>query len=212
MDKLTNQDVLAFLELLTDELPQHQDELRELDAQVGDGDLGITIVLGMKGIKEALPALADSDIGTILARSGMNFNRAAASTFGVLFASALMRAGKQVQNKTEIELNELAEIFAASAEGIRQRGNAQLGDKTMLDVIVPMAETLQQAAVSGWGMAQAVQSAQARCREALEEITPLVGKHGRSGWMGEKGAGVPDPGATAICLMMECFGRFIESH
>lgn len=210
MEQLTTKNILDLLNTLADQMPQYQDRLRALDAQIGDGDLGITITLGMKGIKEGLAELADEAIGTIIARSGMNFNRAAASTFGALFATALMRAGQQVREQSEITVADLARMFEAAAEGIKQRGGAELGDKTMLDVMVPMAEELKQAASSSSDVGRAVQAAGQRCHQALEETAAMPGKHGRAGWLKERSVGVPDPGATAICLMIECFQKFVQ--
>lgn len=210
MDKLTRRDLLNFLAELADVMPQHQETLRELDAAMGDGDLGVTVTLGMKGIKEGLPALAEKNIGAILARSGMNFNRAAASTFGVLFASALMRAGATALDKTEIDLADLAQIFAAAAEGIRSRGKAELGDKTMLDVMAPMAQALQEAVDQRLSLEAAAELARARCHEALEATNAMPGKHGRAGWFREKSIGLTDPGSAALCLMLDCFTDFVQ--
>lgn len=211
MERLTTQQLISFLDVLTDRMPQHAESLRKLDAQLGDGDLGITITLGMNGIKEGLGDLGDEDIGTVIARSGMSFNRAAASTFGVIFASALMSAGKQVKGKDDITLADLRDMFEAAAVGVAARGGAQPGEKTVLDVLTPMAETLKEAAEADMDLVEAVRSAQQRCQEALEATKEMEGKHGRAGWFKEKSVGVPDPGATAICLMIDCFREFVES-
>lgn len=212
MDKLTQNDILNFFALLADVMPQHQEQLRELDAAMGDGDLGVTITLGMKGVKEGLPALAEKNIGTILARSGLNFNRAAASTFGVLFASALMRAGATLLDKSEINLADLAQMFAAAAEGIRQRGNAELGDKTMLDVMAPMAQALHEAVDQRLSLEAAVELARERCHQALAATKAMSGKHGRAGWFREKSIGLTDPGSAALCLMLDCFTDFVQQR
>jgi len=210
MEQLTSHQVIDFLETLAEQMPQHQDKLRELDATIGDGDLGITIALGVKGIKEGLPELAEEGIGDIIARSGMNFNRAAASTFGAIFATGLMRAGQQVPDHSEITVADLARMAHAAAEGIKQRGGAELGDKTVLDVIVPMAQVLEEAAARGSDMVEAAGAAQQRCHQALEQTAAMEGKHGRAGWLKQQSVGVPDPGATAICLMVDCFAEFVQ--
>jgi len=210
MQRLTTQHVINFLDTLAEKMPEHADRLRQLDAQLGDGDLGITITLGMNGVKEGLSDLADEDVGTIVARSGMSFNRAAASTFGVIFASALMSAGKAVKGKDEITLEDLGDMFEAAAAGVAARGGAQPGEKTVLDVLTPMAEAFREAAEAHVSLVEAVQSAQQRCQEALEATKGMEGKHGRAGWLRARSVGVPDPGATAICLMMDCFREFVE--
>ena len=210
MQRLTTQQVISFFDALTDKMPEHAESLRELDAQLGDGDLGITVTLGMQGIKEGLAELVGEDAGTVIARSGMSFNRAAASTFGVIFASALMSAGKQVKGKDEITVADLSDMFEAAAAGVAARGGAQVGEKTVLDVLTPMAEALREAADTDVSLVEAVHSAQRRCHEALEATKEMEGKHGRAGWLRAKSVGVPDPGATAICLMMDCLREFVE--
>ena len=209
MDSLNKDDVLAFLKFMADEMPKHSERLRELDAKIGDGDLGITISLGMKAIKENLGSLAEKNIGEIVAHSGMNFNRAAASTFGVIFATALMRAGKALADKQEAGVGELADMLRAAAEGAQQRGKAAVGDKTVLDVLFPMAEEAEKAAQQSLSLEQAVRNIRARCEKALAETAKMTGRHGRAGWLKEQSVGVVDPGSAAICLMVECFERYV---
>jgi len=211
MDRLTTEQVIRFLELLADRMPEHAEMLRELDAQLGDGDLGITMTLGMAGIKQGLSELPHDDVGMVIARSGLNFNRAAASTFGAILATGFMRAGQQVKGRDEVTLQDLGAMFEAAAEGIMERGGARPGEKTVLDVIVPMAETLRQAAADASSLVQAVQRAHDRCQQALQETVTMEGKHGRAGWLKEKSVGVQDPGSTALCLMVDCLREFVEN-
>lgn len=209
MDTLTAHDVMAFLRLLSEEMPEHRDELRELDAQIGDGDLGITVSIGMKAIGEGLDELRDEPPGMILARSGMNFNREAASTFGAIFATALMSAGKHIEGKDEIEVADLPGMVEAAASGVSARGGARPGEKTILDVLLPMAETLTGKVAEGADLAEAARAAHDTCVQALEATKAMEARHGRGGWLKDKSVGIQDPGSTAICLMVECFARFV---
>jgi dihydroxyacetone kinase-like protein len=210
MEKLTSADTIACLQMLSEEMPKHKDKLRELDAQIGDGDLGITISIGMKAIGDGLPDLEGEEPGTILAKSGMNFNREAASTFGAIFATALMSAGKHIKGKGEIELEDLPGMMEAAASGVSARGGAKPGEKTILDVLIPMADALQEQVTNGAALPEAAEAAHEACGEALEETKQMEAKHGRGGWLKEKSVGIQDPGSTAICLMMDCFARFVQ--
>ncbi len=209
MDKLTGADIIAFLGMLAEEMPGHKDELRDLDARMGDGDLGITVSIGMRAIGDGLADLEGETPGTIIARSGMNFNRAAASTFGAIFATALMSAGKAVRDQEEITLADLPPMLEAAASGVSARGGARPGEKTILDVLLPMAEALKEEVASGSSLPDAARRAHEACVEAVELTKQMEAKHGRGGWLKEKSIGQPDPGSTAICLMMECFARFV---
>jgi dihydroxyacetone kinase-like protein len=208
MDELTADDVIAFLRMLSEEMPQHKDTLRELDAQIGDGDLGITVSIGMKAIRDGLPELEGEEPGTILAKSGMNFNREAASTFGAIFATALMSAGKHIKGKGTIEVGDLPGMVDAAAAGVSARGGAKPGEKTILDVLMPMARTLERQVAEEASLPEAARAAHETCAEALEATKEMEAKHGRGGWLKEKSVGIQDPGSTAICLMMDCFARF----
>lgn len=210
MEKLSASDVIAFLRMLADEMPTHKERLRELDAEIGDGDLGVTIAIGMKAIRDGLPELEGDEPGVILARSGMNFNREAASTFGAIFATALMSAGKHVRGKAEIEVEDLPGMIEAAASGVSARGGARPGEKTILDVLLPMAETLEREVAEGSSLPEAARAAHETCIEALEKTKEMEAKHGRGGWLKEKSVGVQDPGSTAICLMVDCFARFVS--
>ncbi len=210
MDTLNNADVIEFLRMLSEEMPQHKDELRELDAQIGDGDLGITISIGMKAIADELPDLEGEEPGTTLAKAGMAFNREAASTFGAIFATALMSAGKHIKGKGEIEVEDLPGMVEAAASGVSARGGAKPGEKTILDVLLPMATTLESKVAEGASLPEAVEAAHETCCEALEDTKEMEAKHGRGGWLKEKSLGIQDPGSTAICLMVECFARMVE--
>ncbi len=209
MDTLTARDVIAFLEMLTEEMPEHTDELRELDAQIGDGDLGITVSIGMKAIADELSDIETDEPGAILSQAGMAFNREAASTFGAIFATALMSAGKHVQGRAQIEVGDLPGMVEAAAAGVSARGGAKPGEKTILDVLLPMAETLQEQVTDQAGLPEAARAAHEACLEALERTKQMEAKHGRGGWLKEKSVGVQDPGSTAICHMVECFARFV---
>lgn len=211
MDKLTSADLIAFLKMLSEEMPEHRDELRELDAQIGDGDLGITISIGMKAIRDGLADLEGEEPGTVLAKSGMNFNREAASTFGAIFATALMSAGKHIKGKGTIEVADLPGMVEAAASGVSARGGARPGEKTILDVLLPMANTLEKQVAAEASLPEAAAAAHETCLGALEDTKDMEAKHGRGGWLKEKSVGIQDPGSTAICQMVECFARFVSS-
>ncbi|NLO07425.1 MAG: DAK2 domain-containing protein [candidate division WS1 bacterium] len=212
MERIDAAQLIAFLQVLTEEMPAHRDRLRELDAQLGDGDLGITIAIGMKAIRDALADFPGEEPGMILAKSGMAFNREAASTFGAIFATALMSAGKHIRGKDAIEVGDLPGMVEAAASGVSARGGARPGEKTILDVLLPMAKALEQQVAAGASLPAAAQAAHGACVEAVAETEQMEAKHGRGGWLKEKSIGIPDPGSVAICLMVECLARFVEGQ
>jgi dihydroxyacetone kinase-like protein len=124
-------------------LTQHSEEIRELDATVGDGDLGITVELMAKALVEFADSSVETDIGRLLMQCGMAVNRANPSTFGTVVASGFMGGGKAVAGKTSVDLADWVAIGEAAIESIKSRGKASVGDKTLLDALVPAAEALK---------------------------------------------------------------------
>ena len=141
--KLNRADLISVLIKVAGDMKEHVDQLRDLDAVMGDGDLGVTIGMGSDAMIAYLAAPDETDIGKMLVKCGMNVNKVNPSTFGTLQASAFMGAGKAVLNKTEITVVDLIAMGNGAIDGIKKRGKAEVGDKTMLDSLVPAVETFQ---------------------------------------------------------------------
>jgi len=185
-----------------------QEELRELDAKTGDGDLGVTAKLGFKAIRENLSQLINEDIETILTKSGMAFSKAGASTFGALMATAFMRAGGKAKGLSQIGIEDITTMMKAAIEGIKRRGKASQGECTMLDALIPAQETLEKYALNGKSLNEAMAIAAKAAKKGAELTTGMKARHGRAGWLTEKSIGVPDAGATAVAMML----RFVSEH
>ena len=202
-----------FLQLVTrilDHLEESADELNRLDAAVGDGDLGVTVTLGSRAVRAGLPGLANQDLGTIVARSGMAFNGAAPSTMGALLAIGAMRAGKEAKGAQELDAALLARMTRAAELGIKEKGKAERGDKTMLDALGPSADALEAAVAQGVGLRAAAEAAAEAARAGVEATIPLKAKSGRAAWITERTAGQPDPGATVIRLIWDAFSDYLK--
>ena len=206
-EQLTAQDMAYCLRQMSLELEKQKETLRELDARIGDGDLGVTIELGFRSIREGLPALEDVDCGALLTRSGMNFMRAASSTFGILLASCFMGAGKALSGQKAIGLADLAEAAEGAEQGLRARGKAEVGDKTMLDALAPAVQALKKASDAGKSFPEALDAAVWGAEAGMKSTVPLKSKHGRAAWQGDKTVGVQDAGATAVCMMVSSFAK-----
>ena len=200
---ITTTDLLALLHKMAVDMAAHKDYLCELDGAMGDGDQGVTMAIGFGAIAAALPALADQDIGTLLTKSGLAFNGTAASTIGALFATACLRAGAVAKGKTALTVADLAAMAEAAAAGIQTRGKAQVGDKTVLDALVPAATALRAAADQGTPLPTALAQALAAAEAGLAATIPLKAQVGRAAWIAERSVGHPDPGATSFTLMLK---------
>ncbi|UCC18003.1 MAG: dihydroxyacetone kinase subunit L [Dehalococcoidales bacterium] len=198
----------SILQSVSTDLKSHSEELRQLDAKVGDGDLGVTIELASQAMINYLASSAETDIGKLLAQCGMNINKVSPSTFGTILASAFMGGGKAVVGKEKIGLNELILIGEGAVENIKKRGKAKAGDKTLLDSLIPAIESLKNSAAQD--DKQALESAVKSAEEGMKATMNMKAKFGRAQWFQEGSVGVQDGGATAIYYMIESFAEHIS--
>ena len=208
---ITAEDFLAIFWKMADDLEAAKDQLNELDAAVGDGDQGVTMTIGFRAVRDALPGLRGQDVGTIVSRVGMAFNGKAASTIGALFATGCMRAGKEARGKQEINLTELAGMVAAALAGIKERGKAEVGDKTVLETLVPLSQALSAAAAEGLPLDAALRRSLAAAEDGMKSTIPLRSKIGRASWLADRTVGHQDPGATSFYLMWKSTVDYLTS-
>ncbi len=208
---LTTTSIISVLKEVASDFRNHSEELRQLDAVIGDGDLGVTVELGSKALLEYLASPVEDDIGQLLAKCGLQFNKASPSTFGTLLASAFMGAGKAAMGKTKIETEELGMIADGAVDGIKKRGKSEVGDKTMLDCLGPAVEALKKELADGVGLVAALDAAVTAAEEGMKATIPMMSRHGRASWHREKTIGVQDAGATAMYYLIESFARHLIS-
>lgn len=204
---LTTINMVSILKEVAADLESHSEELRQLDAVIGDGDLGVTIELGSKAIREYLASSDEDDIGQLLAKCGMCINKAIPSTFGTLLASAFMGAGKASMGKEKFGIGDLGLMGDGAIDSVKKRGRAVVGDKTMLDCLVPAVEAFKRESADGDDPKVALKEAVTAAKVGMEATISMVAKHGRASWHGEKSVGVQDAGATAMYYMIESFVR-----
>ncbi|MFC1951482.1 dihydroxyacetone kinase subunit DhaL [Chloroflexota bacterium] len=202
---LTTVNIVSMLKEVAADLESHSEELRQLDAAIGDGDLGVTIELGSKAIREYLASSDEHDIGQLLAKCGMCISKVIPSTFGTLLASAFMGAGKVSMGEERIDIGDLGLIGDGAIDSVKRRGKAVVGDKTMLDCLVPAVEAFKRELADGNDPKVALKAAATAAKAGMEATILMVAKHGRASWHGEKSVGVQDAGATAVYYMIESF-------
>jgi phosphoenolpyruvate---glycerone phosphotransferase subunit DhaL len=190
-------------------LPAHAEELRDLDAALGDGDLGITVRAGAEAVVKAIGALPDeAAVNDVLLAAGKAFSTANPSTFAALVGGGLLAAAKTMQGKTEVDVNDALAIGQAVAARITERGKSKLGDKTVLDALLPSLDTLR----SSQGDASARLDAMiATARERVTETAQLQSQKGRAAWQQERSIGHADPGATAYLRFLEALRGALDA-
>lgn len=184
-------------------LEQAREELRDLDAAIGDGDLGITVGDGALAIESslALSGLATS-IPTVLRSSAKSFSEANPSTFSALVASGLLAAANGLGTAPEVNRASAEHLLEAFMGGIQTRGGALLGDKTILDAIAPSLEVLKESEGSPLDVLTEMIDA---ARQGVLATLNTQSQRGRAAWVGERTVGCADGGAVAYVRLLEAF-------
>lgn len=184
---------------------ESREELRELDAAVGDGDLGVTVASGCAAVRERIAPLAGASPAEVIKQAGMAFASANPSTLAALVGGSLLAGAKSLGGVTELGSESTLACARAAAASIQARGKAELGDKTILDALLPSLDAAE-AAPDGERLAAATEAA----RQGVAQTAQLQSRRGRAAWLGERSAGHADPGATAYLRLIEALQQAVS--
>lgn len=200
--EITKGQIIQWIEQCATKFNDNQQFLTELDTAIGDADHGLNMQRGFAKVLEKLPTVADKDIGTVLKTVGMTLLSSVGGASGPLFGTLFMKMATTTQNKEQVSLSEFTLALQEGGSGVVARGKAEIGDKTMCDVWLPVIAELQ----ANQDLMQAVTVAE----KALESTIPLQAKKGRASYLGERSVGHQDPGATSATLMITALNEVIH--
>ena len=175
----------------------------DLDAVVGDGDFGFSLARGFEVVLARWDELDRSSVGAFLKAVGMIITTKVGGTSGPLWGTAFLRAAAVAAQAPELGSGQAVEMLRAAIEGIKQRGRSDLGDKTLLDALVPAVDAMEQQFGSGGSVAQALGIAATTARQRAEQTRTMLAKRGRAAYVGERSIGTLDAGAVAVAVMFE---------
>jgi dihydroxyacetone kinase-like protein len=174
------------------------DELNALDAQLGDGDLGVTMVRGTRAVASEVLNLPD-DLGMALLKCAQAFTKLSGSTFGTLLATGLMSAAKSTKGRTEIPWSEVSSILANALQAMTNRSGGKLGEKTVLDAL----ESARAATEGIDDPAAMIAAADQAVGDCLDRFRNQPARQGRARIFAEKSVGKDDPGMVAFRRIIE---------
>ena len=205
--QLSASDLATLLREMAGDLEERAEELRELDALLGDGDLGITVNLLAQALTEYLDTSEETDIGTLLSKCGLYINRMNPSTFGTIIAVAFTGAGNAVRDKQQLGPGDLLLMGESAVAAIEQRGKAKVGDKTLLDALVPAVQAFKQGLLEGLAQDLAVAAAVEAAEDGMKATSNMRARVGRAKMFQDRSIGIQDAGATAMYYMIRSLGR-----
>jgi len=190
-----------FVELFADRIHERRDELTQLDSAIGDADHGINMDRGFNAARGKLAELDGSDLGATAKAVGMTRISTVGGASGPLYGTWFLRLATSLGDAATATPEELGAALRAGLDGVRQRGKAELDDKTMVDAMSPAVDAYEAAA--GDGIGAALTAAAAAAAEGRDRVTSMVARKGRASYLGERAANHQDPGATSTTILFE---------
>ena len=175
----------------------------DLDSVVGDGDFGFSLARGFEIVLKDWDGYDRGDIGTFLQKIGVTIGSRIGGTSGPIWGTAFMRAGASAAGKTDLTNDDVIEMLRAAIEGIKARGQSDVGDKTLLDSLQPAVDSLEVELSGGSSGRAALTAAAATARKEAEATKEMIAKRGRAAYTGERSIGSVDAGAVAVAVMFE---------
>ena len=180
----------------------NKEYLTELDSAIGDADHGINMNRGMQAVLGKIDGMSADDVGALLKTVGMTLVSTVGGAGGPLYGTLFLQMGTAAAGKPELSADDWAAALAAGVAGVRSRGKAELGDKTMVDALVPAVEALRAARAEGTAFDDALRRSAQAAEEGMKATIPLVARKGRASYLGDRSAHHQDPGATSSWLLV----------
>lgn len=195
--------VVEILMAIGDRIEEQKEYLTELDQPIGDSDHGINLARGFAAVKEKADSMEGQDIATVLKTAGMTLVSTVGGASGPLYGSAFMKGGMAMAGKTEMGLDDFLCVMDAAVEAVKQRGKAVEGEATMLDAMIPSLGAMRAAREAGKPAADVLAEGVKASWAGAEHTRDLVATKGRASYVGERGLGHQDPGATSYSYILE---------
>lgn len=207
---MNTQKLAEVMTAIAKTIEENKDFLTQLDNEIGDGDHGINLARGFAAVEQKLPSWAGTDIGTLLKGVGMQLVSTVGGASGPLYGTAFMKAGMACKGMTELDGPAFAAAMEAAVEGIKMRGKATEGEKTMLDALCPALRAVKAAVENGKSLKEALQDGASAAEQGVAYTKTIIATKGRASYLGERSLGHQDPGATSSWYMLRTMAENID--
>ncbi|APE27168.1 Phosphoenolpyruvate-dihydroxyacetone phosphotransferase, ADP-binding subunit DhaL [Aurantiacibacter gangjinensis] len=190
------EDVELAVRAMIDVALENEAYFSDLDGVVGDADFGVSLATGFREIDAKWDTLDRTSIGHFFLAISQIITGKVGGCSGPIWGTAFMRAGIVARDKSELSADDIGQIFERAIDGIKARGGAEEGDKTLLDALCPMSRAFE-AEKNGEPLPAVVAAAE----QAVEDTRNLEARRGRQSFTGERSIGTLDPGCVAVATM-----------
>lgn len=209
LTELSAEDVRGMLLYIADKIRSKKSYLTEIDSAIGDGDHGIGMAGGMRKAKEKLQQMeGEQNAYAVFGAAGKAMLMSMGGASGVIFGSLYLAGAKEMEAKAVLTAEDLARMERKSLSAIKERGKAEVGDKTMVDALEPAVAAMEENC--GKGLLEMLKAAEEAARQGMEETKKYTAKFGRAKSLMERAIGYQDAGATSVWLIFQGMREYIE--
>lgn len=208
-NSLSKEEVKSMLLLACERIIAAEPELSEADRNLGDGDHGLGMERGMKAATEKLQSGEVESVEKAFSSVGMAMMSSMGGASGAIFGTFFRNGGKALNGLETFDAAALAAFLQAGVEGVKQRGGAAVGDKTVVDAMQPAAE--KAAEVTDQPLAEALSAVHDASLAGLEASKSMIAKFGRAKTLGEACLGFPDAGALSVTVILGAMKDYVNA-
>ncbi|BDR75972.1 dihydroxyacetone kinase subunit DhaL [Clostridium tetani] len=202
-------DVEELIKNIGKVMEENKEFLTELDLAIGDGDHGINMNKGFRAVIDKLESTPINTIQDIFKNTAMALISNVGGASGPLYGTIFMKAGTVVAGKEELNIEDLEKILETSLEGVKARGKAQRGDKTMIDAIAPSLEVVKNGIKEGLDEKKILENMKDEALKGVNYTKDIIARKGRASYLGERSIGHQDPGATSSYLILNEIYKYV---
>jgi dihydroxyacetone kinase/dihydroxyacetone kinase-like protein len=204
---MESNNLALIVRTMADTIIANENYFSELDGVVGDGDFGYSLARGFEIVLQDWDALDNSSPSHFLKAISTIIIGRVGGVSGIIWGTAFLRASMTLATKIEVSKEDVIASFRNAVEGIQKRGQAELGDKTLLDALVPAINQLEASFQKGEDSRSAIEAAAVVARQSAEATRPMLAKRGRASYSGERSIGSLDAGAVAVAVLFEAVSK-----
>jgi dihydroxyacetone kinase-like protein len=190
-------------------MEEHRAHLTKLDSEIGDGDHGTNMHRGFTAALERLEKTDADSPADVLKAVSMALIGKVGGAAGPLYGTAFLKASTTLADKEEVSAEDAAAALQDALDGVKLRGKAEVGDKTMIDALEPAARAANDPSGS---VAEVFRAAADAAKKGADSTVPLTARRGRASYLGARAEGHMDPGAHSSYLLLDAAARSLESE
>lgn len=183
-------------------IEKNKQYLTDLDAAIGDGDHGHNMARGFTAVRAKLAESSDLMPDALLKTVAMALISNVGGASGPLYGTLFLKGAGAISGKSSVTFKDFADLLRDGVEGVRARGRGDLGEKTMLDVLIPVQRLIEADAAAGVPVQESLDKAKKLAEECVEKTRNIIATKGRASYLGERSIGHIDPGAMSSCLLL----------